>query len=218
MPFPTRVCAFKRKTRHTHTAWRQRLPCFHCLTLNLFAQKLWFLFYIVFFLNLWYLLNVCIILNIHIYIFSAHRHIRMHMYIYTYICIHICMFKLGFRYSLVFTLWSWFIPRAAFLASIRASKTADSKTRDWTHFIIWWYGKNGKILLWSKLLKSRFTPLFWLGDKIWEGSLHIAVIKYLLFKEDSQNFLKLMASSLCLDSITSIEPYIELFAELFYYR
>ena len=45
-----------------------------------------------------------------------------------------------------------------------------------------------------------------------------AVIKYLLFKEDSQNFLKLMASSLCLDSITSIEPYIELFAELFYYR
>ena len=90
----------------------------------------------------------------------------MHMYIYTYICINICMFKLGSRYSLVFTLWSWFIPRAAFLASIRASKTADSNTRDWTHFIIWWYGKNGKILPWSKLLKSRFTPLFWLGDKI----------------------------------------------------
>lgn len=88
----------------------------------------------------------------------------------------------------------------------------------WTHSLIWWREKNGKILLRSKLLKGRFTAQFWLGDKIWEGSLHIAVIKYLLFKEDSQNFLKLMASSLCLDSITSIEPFIELFAELFYYR
>lgn len=90
--------------------------------------------------------------------------------------------------------------------------------QDWTHFVIWWQEKNGKILLWSKLLKARFTLQLWLGDKIREGSLHIAVIKYLLFKEDSQNFLKLMASSLCLDNITSIEPYIELFAELFYYR
>lgn len=43
------------------------------------------------------------------------------------------------------------------------------------------------------------------------------MIKYLLLQEDSQNFLKLMAASLCLDSITSIEPFIELFAELFYY-
>lgn len=34
------------------------------------------------------------------------------------------------------------------------------------------------------------------------GSLHIAAIKYLPFQEDSQNFLKLMASSLCLDSTT----------------
>lgn len=57
----------------------------------------------------------------------------------------------------------------------------------------------------------------WLGGKIGEGSLHVAVIKYLLFGEDSQNFLKLMAPSLCLDSITGIEPFIELFAELFYY-
>lgn len=69
-----------------------------------------------------------------------------------------------------------------------------------------------------KVIKARFTTQSWLGDKIWEGSLHIAVIKYLLLKEDSQNFLKLMAASLCLDSITSIEPFIELFAELFYYR
>lgn len=78
--------------------------------------------------------------------------------------------------------------------------------------------KENGISFWSELLRARFPPLFWLRDKIWEGSLHIAVIKYLLFKEDSRNFLKLMASSLCLDSTTSIEPFIELFAQLFYYR
>lgn len=50
------------------------------------------------------------------------------------------------------------------------------------------------------------------------ASLRIATIKYLLFKEDSQNFFKLMAPGLCLESITSIEPFIELCTELFYYR
>ena len=41
-----------------------------------------------------------------------------------------------------------------------------SNMPDPTRFVIWWREKNGKILLWSKLLKARFTARFWLGGKI----------------------------------------------------